>query len=167
VIVVGLWLVPVPKAPRKWVYEENRWRPLWCWNQFRETWQGFLSCRSEGVPVFNDVRLSAHLLYGEFGDSDRFNVIVNLAYVKATECFWCRSLTILGFDNVRSGISGLSNNLWVSISFLKPKKLEAIELDINPGSSWYWDSHLENYRAWRRIAIYYCHLGNQSTPFLL
>ena len=50
--------------------------------QFRESYDRVFLVPTEvdGVPVFNEVTISSTSLYGEFGISDRFNVIVNLPY---------------------------------------------------------------------------------------
>jgi hypothetical protein len=61
----------------------------------------------DGVPVFNEVSVSSISLYGEFGITDNFDVVVNVPYIKAkgnaTEQFAANN----GFENERKGIQDL------------------------------------------------------------
>jgi len=130
-------------------------------NQFRETYDRvfFVPAEVEGVPVFNDVSIVSTSLYGEFGISDRFNVIVNLPYVKATGNASDVVLNDLGFENVRSGIQDIK--IYGKYSFLT-KEIGSNKLDII-GSVGI-ETPLGNYRADEGLQSIIA-IGNQSTRF--
>lgn len=61
----------------------------------------------DGVPVFNEVTINSVSLYGEFGISKRFNLIVNLPYIETTGDATEETLQNNGIENSRSGIQNL------------------------------------------------------------
>lgn len=60
------------------------------------------------VPVFNEVTVESFSLYGEYAFSDRFNVVLNLPYIKSTGEATQETLDNNGFENERSGLQDLS-----------------------------------------------------------
>ncbi len=58
----------------------------------------------DGVPVFNEVSVSSISLYGEFGITDNFDVVVNVPYIKAKGSASEQVLANNGFENERKGI---------------------------------------------------------------
>lgn len=61
----------------------------------------------DGVPVFNEVSVSSISLYGEFGITDNFDVVVNVPYIKAEGNASEQVLANNGFENERKGIQDL------------------------------------------------------------
>lgn len=130
-------------------------------NQFREKYDKVFLVPTEvdGVPVFNDVSITSTSLYGEFGLSDRFNVIVNLPYVKSEGNASAATLQNLGYENERSGIQDIK--IYGKYSFLS-KEIGSNKLDII-GSVGI-ETPLGNYSADEGLQSIIA-IGNESTRF--
>ncbi len=61
----------------------------------------------DGVPVFNEVEVSSISLYGEYGITDKLNVILNVPYIKAEGSASEQVLANNGFENTRKGLQDL------------------------------------------------------------
>lgn len=61
----------------------------------------------EGVPVFNEVMVSSISLYGEYGITDKLNVLLNVPYIKAEGSASEQVLANNGFENTRKGLQDL------------------------------------------------------------
>lgn len=61
----------------------------------------------DGVPVFNDVKITSQSLYAEYGVTNNFNVVVNVPFITATGNASEAVLTNLNFENKRSGLQDL------------------------------------------------------------
>lgn len=130
-------------------------------NQFRESYEKVFLVPAEidGVPVFNKVSITSTSLYGEYGISDRFNVIVNLPYVKAEGNASEAVLQNNGFENERSGIQDIK--IYGKYSFLS-KEIGTNKLDIL-GSVGF-ETPLGNYSADEGLQSIIA-IGNESTRF--
>ena len=130
-------------------------------NQFREKYDRVFLVPAEidGVPVFNEVSIISTSLYGEFGISDRFNVIVNLPYVKSEGNATEAVLQNLGYENERSGIQDIK--IYGKYSFLT-KEIGSSKLDIL-GSVGV-ETPLGNYTANEGLQSIIA-IGNESTRF--
>lgn len=62
----------------------------------------------KGVPVFNEVKTTSYSLYGEYGFSDNFNVVVNLPYIKSEGEATPETLANNGLSNEVKGFQDLS-----------------------------------------------------------
>jgi hypothetical protein len=129
--------------------------------QFRESYDRVFLVPTEvdGVPVFNEVTISSTSLYGEFGISDRFNVIVNLPYIKSEGNASEAVLQNNGFENERSGIQDIK--IYGKYSFLS-KAVGTNQLDIL-GSVGI-ETPLGNYSADEGLQSIIA-IGNESTRF--
>lgn len=130
-------------------------------NQFRESYEKVFLVPAEidGVPVFNEVSITSTSLYGEYGISDRFNVIVNLPYVKAEGNASEAVLQNNGFENERSGIQDIK--IYGKYSFLS-KEIGTNKLDIL--GSLGLETPLGNYSADEGLQSIIA-IGNESTRF--
>lgn len=61
----------------------------------------------DGVPVFNEVQITSVSLYGEYGITNRLNVILNVPYIKAEGSASDQVLANNNFENVRQGLQDL------------------------------------------------------------
>lgn len=59
---------------------------------------------SEVVPVFNEVQVTSASLFGTYGISDKFNVVVGLPYITAKGNATEGTLKALGYQNERKGV---------------------------------------------------------------
>lgn len=130
-------------------------------NQFRESYEKVFLVPAEidGVPVFNEVSITSTSLYGEYGISDRFNVIVNLPYVKVEGNASEAVLQNNGFENERSGIQDIK--IYGKYSFLS-KEIGTNKLDIL--GSLGLETPLGNYSADEGLQSIIA-IGNESTRF--
>jgi hypothetical protein len=62
----------------------------------------------DGVPVFNDVKLSSTSLYATYGLSDQLDVVLSLPYISAEGNATSEVLNNLNFENKRSGVQDVS-----------------------------------------------------------
>ena len=67
----------------------------------------FVPSINDGVPIFNDVKITSQSLYLEYGVTNNFNVVVNLPYITAVGNASESSLKDLGFENKRAGLQDL------------------------------------------------------------
>lgn len=63
---------------------------------------------AEGVPVFNEVKVSSVSLYGSYGISDRLDAVLSLPHITAEGNASQEVLDELGFENTRKGVQDLS-----------------------------------------------------------
>ena len=62
---------------------------------------------ADGVPVFNDVTTTSISFYGEIGVTDKFNIVLNVPYVKSEGNASSAELENNGFENERKGLQDL------------------------------------------------------------
>ena len=76
----------------------------------------FVPTINEGVPIFNDVKISSQSLYLDYGVTNNFNVVVNVPYITATGNASESSLKDSGFENKRAGLQDLK--IYTKYNFL-------------------------------------------------
>jgi hypothetical protein len=130
-------------------------------SQFRESYDRVFLVPTEidGVPVFNDVTTTSTSLYAEYGFSDRFNLIVNLPYIKTEGNASQAVLDNNGFENTRSGIQDLK--IYGKYSVLT-KELGSNKLNILGAAGL--ETPLGNYSADEGLQSIIA-IGNESTRF--
>lgn len=62
---------------------------------------------AKGVPVFNDVTNTSISFYGEIGVTDKFNIVLNVPYIKSEGNASSAELANNGFENERKGLQDL------------------------------------------------------------
>ncbi|MFN3998971.1 hypothetical protein [Algoriphagus sp.] len=130
-------------------------------SQFRESYEKVFLVPTEidGVPVFNDVAITSTSLYAEYGLSDRFNLIVNLPYIKSEGNASQAVLENNGFENTRSGIQDLK--IYGKYSLLT-KEMGSSKFDLLGAAGL--ETPLGNYSADEGLQSIIA-IGNRSTRF--
>ena len=63
---------------------------------------------TDGVPIFNEVKLNSTNLYATYGLSDQLDVVVSLPYISAEGNASQEQLNNLNYSNTRSGVQDVS-----------------------------------------------------------
>ena len=62
----------------------------------------------EGVPIFNEIKVNSTSIYTTYGLSDKFNVVLNVPYIKAEGAASEQVLKNLNYKNTQSGLQDVS-----------------------------------------------------------